>query len=63
MLSVSTAPLNTHRDIATPYYDLESTAIVMDKMLDDSVIDGFELQLLEDWVSVKMLSVLLEILH
>lgn len=49
MLSVSTSPLNTHMDIRTPYYDLQSTAEVMDRILADCDIDGFELQLMEDW--------------
>jgi hypothetical protein len=36
-------------DIQTPYYDLQSTVEVMDRILSDCEIDGFELQLMEDW--------------
>ena len=49
MLSVSSSPLNSHMDIQTPYYDLQSTVEVMDRVLSDCEIDGFELQLMEDW--------------
>jgi hypothetical protein len=49
MLSVSTGPLNSHKDIRTPYYDLQSTVEVMARTRSDSDIDGFELQLMEDW--------------
>lgn len=49
MLSVSTSPLNSHMEIQTPYFDLQSTVEVMDKALSDCGIDGFEVQLMEDW--------------
>jgi len=46
-ISISTAPIN--RLIGKPYYDLHSTIEVMQRLWQESVVDGFEFQNLAEW--------------
>lgn len=46
-LSLSAAP--TTGIIQNPYYDLPSTLTVMNRLLQESVVDGFEMQNLAEW--------------
>ena len=46
-ISISTAPLNRLSD--RPYYDLDNTLTLMQRLLDAGAADGFEFQNLAEW--------------